>query len=74
MRCDNPKCRKKIKGAHYRNCWGDFCDIECAREACFCAQGHRGYDAPCGQIIGGPHKKYPSLPEPSFYEGEWVKK
>lgn len=71
MNCDNPKCRKEIKGPHYRNCWGDFCDTECAREACF--HRRQGHKTPCGCTIG-PHKKYPSLPEPSFFEGEWVEK
>lgn len=74
MTCDNPKCGKKIKGPHYRNCWGDFCDINCAQEACFNAQRHIGIKAPCGKMFGSPRKKYPSLPEPRFFEGEWMEK
>ena len=71
MNCDNPNCRKKIKGSHYRNCWGDFCNMECAREACFHAQGkHHIFD----KCPFGRHsmKKYPDLPEPTFYEGEYI--
>jgi len=73
MNCNNPKCGKKIKGPHYRNCWGDFCNMECAREACFHAQGklHIYHKCPFGT---DPRKKYPELPEPSFYEGGWVEK
>jgi hypothetical protein len=74
MKCDNPKCNKIIKGPHYRNCWGDFCNEDCANEACFHAQGHGMIELPCGKTFGGCIKKYPSLPEPTFFEGEWVKK
>lgn len=65
MECDNPKCGKKIKGEHYKNCWGDFCNQECAREACFHAQGKSHlYEHPCGR---DPRKKYPSMSEPTFF-------
>jgi len=73
MNCDNPNCRKKIKGPHYRNCWGDFCNIDCAQEACACSQPRIKIKAPCGRIdFFGPRKKYPQLPEPVFFEGEYV--
>lgn len=64
MNCDNSKCGKEIKEPHYRNCWGDFCNTDCARDACLHA---------CDRIIFlGSRKKYPHLLEPTFYEGEWV--
>ena len=66
MYCDNPKCGKKIKGKPYRNCWSDFCNTECAGEACFQAQGEFHMIHKC-KFGHDAMKKYPEMEEPAFF-------